>query len=116
MEEQNTNSTRSKVIIALLLLALIAMFIWVFLQRTSLNKLVAEKEQEKTALKKELDSVVVEHNKIKSAYGTLSNTLKSKDSLIQANATEIKKLLDTQWEYNKVRKKLELLQKVAQIG
>ena len=114
MEEQNTNSTKFKVIIAILISALIALFIWFFLQRGNLNKLVREKDQEKTALQKELDSMVVEHNKIKIAYGSLSNSLKAKDSLIQANAIEIKKLLDTQWEYNKVRKKLALLQKVAQ--
>jgi hypothetical protein len=79
-----------------------------------MNKLVHEKDQEKAALQKELDSVIVEHNKIKTEYGTLSNSLKAKDSVIQANAVEIKKLLDTQWEYNKVRKKLAMLQKVAQ--
>jgi hypothetical protein len=114
MDEQNTNTKKFKVIIAILILALIALFIFFFLQRGNLNKLIHEKDQEKAALQKELDSVVVEHNKIKTAYGTLSNSLKAKDSLIQANATEIKKLLDTQWEYNKVRKKLALLQKVAQ--
>ncbi len=114
MEEQKTNSTKFKVIITILILALIALFILFFLQRTNLNKLVSEKDKEKAALQKELDSVVVEHNKIKTAYGTLSNSLKAKDSVIQANAVEIKKLLDTQWEYNKIRKKLELLQKVAQ--
>ncbi len=62
----------------------------------------------------QLDSVVVQHNKIKVEYGALSDSLKVKDSLIQANAMEIKKLLDTQWEYNKVRKKLATLQLVAQ--
>ena len=114
MEEQKTTSKKFKVIIAILILALIALFIFFFLQRTNLNKLLSEKEKEKTALQKELDSVVVEHNKIKKAYGTLSNSLKAKDSVIQANAVEIKKLLDTQWEYNKVRKKLAMLQTVAQ--
>lgn len=114
MEEQNKNSTKFQVTIAILILAIIALFILFFLQRVNLNKLVREKEQEKTALQKELDSVVVEHNKIKKAYGTLSNSLKAKDSVIQSNAIEIKKLLDTQWEYNKIRKKLAMLQKVAQ--
>jgi hypothetical protein len=114
MEEQNNNSKKFKVIIAILILALFTLFIFFFLQRGNLTKLVREKDQEKAALQKELDSVVVEHNKIKTAYGTLSNSLKTKDSVIQANAVEIKKLLDTQWEYNKVRKKLERLQIVAQ--
>jgi hypothetical protein len=57
---------------------------------------------------------VGEHNKIKQAYGALSDSLSAKDSIIQANATEIRKLLDTQYEYNKIRKKLAMLQKIAQ--
>jgi len=76
--------------------------------------LVKEKETEKTELQHELDSVITEHNKIKISYGNLSDSLASKDSIIQANAIEIRKLLDTQWEYNKVRKKLTMLQNIAQ--
>jgi hypothetical protein len=34
--------------------------------------------------------------------------------VIQANAVEIKNLLGAKWEYEKVRKKLEMLQKIAQ--
>ncbi len=62
----------------------------------------------------ELDSLMGEHNKIKSSYGALSDSLSAKDSIIQRNAEEIKKLLDTEWEYNKIRKKFAMLQKVAQ--
>jgi hypothetical protein len=79
-----------------------------------MNKLVKEKELEKTELKYELDSVIKEHDKIKQAYGALSDSLSTKDSIIQANAIEIRKLLDTEWEYNKIRKKLAFLQQVAQ--
>jgi len=50
----------------------------------------------------------------KEIYGTLSDSLATKDSIIQANASEIRKLLDTQYEYYKVRKKLSRLQEVAQ--
>jgi hypothetical protein len=76
--------------------------------------LVKEKETEKVELQHELDSVITEHNKIKVSYGALSDSLAAKDSVIQANAIEIKKLLDTQWEYNKIRKKLSMLQHIAQ--
>jgi len=113
MEEQNSNS-RSKGILILLIVVIVCLLIWTFIQRSSLTKLVKEKELEKTELKYELDSVIQEHNKIKQAYGTLSDSLSAKDSIIQANAIEIRKLLDTEWEYNKIRKKLAFLQKVAQ--
>lgn len=112
MEEQS--NTKSRVILILLIVCIIILIGWIFVQRSTLTKLSKEKEQEAIELKYELDSVIQEHNKIKLAYGALSDSLAAKDSLIQANAIEIRKLLDTEWEYNKIRKKLAFLQKVAQ--
>jgi regulator of replication initiation timing len=88
--------------------------IWTFRQRTQLTLLIQEKELEKTDLQKELDSIIIEHNKTKQAYGALSDSLKAKDSVIQANAVEIRNLLGTKWEYQKVSKKLARLQTIAQ--
>jgi hypothetical protein len=82
--------------------------------RSNLKGLLAEKEQQRTELRQELDSLLVEHNKVKISYGQLSDSLSVKDSVIQANAVEIKRLLDTEWEYYKVKKKLAQLQLVAQ--
>ena len=115
MEESNASGTRKyKLYLAILGILILVLAFWLFIQRSQLLKLVHEKETEKNELQHELDSVVVEHNKIKVEYGALSDSLKAKDSLILANAVEIKKLLDTQWEYDKVRKKLAMLQTVAQ--
>ena len=116
MEEQSSNSgTRKyKMYLAILGILILVLAFWLFIQRSQLLKLVKEKESERNELQHELDSVIVEHNKIKTEYGALSDSLKVKDSLIQANAIEIRKLLDTQWEYNKIRKKLATLQVVAQ--
>jgi hypothetical protein len=114
MEEQNTTSRKFKVYLAILALLLLVVIFWLFIQRSQLLKLVNEKEVEKTEMQHELDSLMGEHNKIKSSYGALSDSLSSKDSIIQRNAEEIKKLLDTEWEYNKIRKKFAMLQKVAQ--
>jgi len=114
MEEQNTHNRTFKIIIGILILALLFLAVWTFRQRTQLTSLVQEKELEKTDLQKELDSVITEHNKTKLAYGALSDSLKAKDSLIQANAVEIRNLLGTKWEYLKVSKKLARLQLIAQ--
>jgi uncharacterized protein YoxC len=114
MEEQKTGTRNSRITIILLSLAVIALIIWIFYQRNQFSGLVKEKEAEKIELQSELDSVLTEHNRIKAEYGTLSDSLSAKDSIIQANAIEIRKLLDTQWEYNKVRKKLAMLQKITQ--
>lgn len=112
--EEKTSNNRPKIVIIILILAILSLLIWIFFQRTTLNKLVKEKEKEKTELQFELDSLVKEHNMIKQSYGALSDSLSAKDSLIQKNAIEIRRLLDTEWEYNKIRKKLAFLQKVAQ--
>lgn len=114
MEEQNNTSRNLKIILAILGLLLLVVVFWLFIQRSQLLKLVNEKEAEKSEMQHELDSLMKEHNNIKSLYGTLSDSLSAKDSIIQRNAEEIKKLLDTEWEYNKIRKKFAMLQKVAQ--
>jgi regulator of replication initiation timing len=114
MEEQTTNTKTYKIIIGIFILALLILVIWTFRQRTQLTSLIQEKELEKTDLQHQLDSVITEHNKTKQAYGALSDSLKSKDSVIQANAVEIRNLLGTKWEYQKVSKKLARLQIIAQ--
>jgi hypothetical protein len=114
MEDQNSSSRKYKIYLSILALLLLVLLFWLFIQRSQLMKLVREKEAQKIELQHNLDSLMAEHNKIKISYGALSDTLKAKDSLIQVNALEIKKLLDTQWEYNIIRKKFERLQKVAQ--
>jgi hypothetical protein len=114
MDDQKTTSRKYRIYLSVLALLLLVLFFWLFIQRSQLMKLVREKETEKIELQHNLDSLMTEHNRIKTSYGALSDSLKSKDSLIQVNALEIKKLLDTQWEYNTIRKKFERLQKVAQ--
>jgi len=113
MDEQ-TPTSRPKILLILLVIVIIVLLIWIFFQRNHMNKLVAEKELEKTELQYELDSLIKEHNQIKEAYGTLSDSLYAKDSIIQSNAIEIRRLLDTEWEYNKARKRIASLQKIAQ--
>jgi myosin heavy subunit len=114
MEETNSGNRKYKMYLAIMGIVLLVLIFWLFIQRSQLLKMVNAKEAERTELQKELDSVIVQHNRIKTEYGALSDSLKAKDSVIQANAVEIRKLLDTQWEYNKIRKKLATLQVVAQ--
>ena len=113
MEEQS-GYRKLKIIIGVLAVILVILFIWLITQRTQLTKLVREKDTEKMELQKQLDSLVKEHNQTKAAYGQLADSLKAKDSIIQENAVEIRKLLDSQWEYAKVSKKLARLQTIAQ--
>lgn len=114
MEERDSGTGKWKVYLSIMALIILALLFWLFIQRSQYRKLATEKEVEKTELQKELDSLMTAHNTIKAAYGSLSDSLTSKDSIIQANAVEIRNLLDSQWEYNKVRKRLGMLQKIAQ--
>ncbi len=102
------------VILVILLIGIGGLLYWIFSMKTDIEVLMVEKEMQRVELQSELDSLMNEHELIKVEYGTLSDSLYVKDSIIQANATEIRKLLDTQWEYYKIKKKLELLQKVSQ--
>lgn len=112
---EGVSSNRNyKIILAIFALVLLVLLFWLVIQRSQLMNLVNEKEAQKVELQHNLDSLMKEHNEIKASYGALSDSLKAKDSLIQANAMEIKKLLDSQWDYNTIRKKFERLQKVAQ--
>ncbi len=103
-----------KAIVIVLAIVVIGLIIMLFSTRSNLKGLLAEKEQQRLELKQELDSLLVEHEKVKVEYGQLADSLLIKDSVIQANATEIRRLLDTEWEYYKVKKKLGQLQLVAQ--
>jgi len=115
--KKNKGKGQARVFQLLLVLALIViagLIIWLFMTKTDLNDLVAEKELQRVELTAELDSLLVEHEQVKIEYGSLSDSLAMRDSVIQANAEEIKKLLNTQWEYYKVKKKLANLQKISQ--
>jgi cell division protein FtsB len=109
-----SNNMAMTIIIVLLAIVVIGLIFILFNTRNTLKSLLAEKEQQRIELKQELDSLLVEHEKVKVEYGQLADSLSIKDSVIQANATEIRRLLDTEWEYYKIKKKLSQLQVVAQ--
>lgn len=103
------------IIIVVVLIAALALLAWLYLStRSRLGNLLEEKETQRVELQHELDSLITEHNNIKLTYGALSDSLAGKDSLIQANVIEIRKLLDTQYEFFKVKKKLDRLRVISQ--
>ena len=68
---------------------------------------------ENESLQDELDSLLMEHERIKTEYGELSEQLFEKDSVILANAAEIKKLIAQQGDYRQIKRQLERLQNIA---
>ena len=117
MNDMNVNKKgQSKAwILIVILIAALALLAWLYLStRSRLGGLLEEKEMQRVEQQHVLDSLIAEHNNIKLEYGSFSDSLAVKDSIIQANAIEIRKLLDTQYEFYKVKKKLEKLRFISQ--
>ena len=98
------------IIVLLLAAALVYMFV-------RSQKAVNERNESFTRgveLKGELDRVMDEYTTIKMENQDLSAQMSEKDSIIMANRAEIEKLIATQADYNKIRRKLELLRKITQ--
>ena len=94
-------------IIGVLAAALIFMLVHLSSVKNDLKELEAEKELQRQDFQAEVDSLMKVHNELKESYGELSAELAEKDSIIQADAVEIKKLLDSQWDYYRIKKKLD---------
>lgn len=102
------------IVLVILALGIISLSFWLISVKNEVKDLRTEKDIQRWELEKELDSLVIEHIRIKDAYGDISDSLAGMDSLFQANAKEIKDLLNYKWEFYKVKKKLDRLQVVSQ--
>ena len=118
MITEKTSSTKPKgwlyATLGVLALIIIGLSCWLISLKGNLNTLEKEKEQQRADFQAEVDSLVRVHNELKANYGELSNQLAEKDSIILANAEEIKALLETQWDYNRIKRKVNDLQAISQ--
>lgn len=118
MNTEKASSTKSKgwiyAILGLLAVVIIGLSCWLISLKGDLNSLENEKEQQRADFQAEVDSLLKVHNELKANYGELSSQLAEKDSIIQADAQEIKKLLDSQWDYNRIKRKVTELQAISQ--
>ena len=71
---------------------------------------VEESENTQIELQRELDSILREYETMKNEYGEINAALEEKDSAIMAQAAEIERLINSQADYRRIKKKLELLQ------
>jgi len=108
------NSRLWMILTFLFIISTILLLIFFVPKIRTYRELAKEKETQRTLLQYELEDLMAAHDSIKTAYGTLADSLIVKDSLIRVNAEEIKQLLNYKWEYQKVNKKLELLRKITQ--
>ena len=117
MDSEN-NKTKKPIWLYVIVGVLAAALVFLLVRNSSLNTekeaLQAEKELQRQDFQAEVDSLMKVHNELKESYGELSEELVQKDSIIQADAVEIKKLLNSQWDYNYIKKKLAALQEISQ--
>lgn len=102
------------IVLVILALGIIGLSVWLISLKNNMKDLVTEKELQRIELQTELDSLVFQHERMKVAYGEISDSLVIMDSVIQANAKEIKQMLNFKWEYYKIKKKIDRLQVIAQ--
>ncbi len=118
MDSDNKKKTKQPYWLYALLGVLAILAIVLLVYNTKLKSknegLEAEKEMQRLDFQAEVDSLMKVHNELKESYGELSLELAEKDSIIQADAVEIKKLLDSQWDYNRIKKKMAALQDISQ--
>ncbi len=123
MEQQKNNNIQGAhgssniwmyIVIVIMALGIVGVSLWLLSVKSTMNELLAEKEVQKAELYQELQLLMTEHEQIKVAYGDATDSLQVMDSVIQANAVEIKKMLNYKWEYYKIKKKMSRLQVIAQ--
>ena len=98
--------------------AIIAVLLWMLLFTNEKVKVVTvEKdnvEMERAQLEGELDSLMFEYEQVQNDYGELTDSMTTKDSVIQAKSLEIKKLLAKTHDYRKVKRQLRILRGIQQ--
>ena len=108
MDSENRKKAKQPIwlyaILGALAIALVVLLVRNNSMKTDLQELEAEKEMQRADFQAEVDSLMRVHNELKESYGELSQELAEKDSIIQADAVEIKKLLDSQWDYYRSRR------------
>ena len=113
MEEKPVNILGYKITIGVLV-AVIAVLAYLLInQKKEVVTLTKIEEVQHSELQAQLDSLLAEHDRVKASYGSLSDSLSEKDSIIKARGNEIKKLLGVRTELNNVKKKLLQLQLIT---
>lgn len=107
---------KTKRIIITLGIAVLLLLISLIWQSMQFEKQVALKTQfieEKNALRDDLDDLIDEHEFLKDEHSELNEQLFEKDSLINAYADDIKKLLRSENQLNEAKRKITRLKEIS---
>ena len=108
------SSQKKNRVLYFIIIVLAAALVYMFIRSQKAENDRNESFTRGVELKGELDKVMDEYTTIKMENQDLSAQMSEKDSIILANRAEIEKLIASQADYNKIRRKLELLRKITQ--
>lgn len=117
ISKQQSSTKKYKIIIAVLSAIIVVLAVMLITVKTRVNTFIIEKEKaisERQIMQKELDSLLKEHDLIKEEYGVMTLDLAKKDSMIQSQAAEIQKLIESNAGKHQIQKKLDYLRGITQ--
>lgn len=120
MDNIGTNKPKTtiyKIIIGIESVIILALLILYITNRSKVNTFIIEKEKavnEREAMQKQLDSLLTEHEKIRTEYGNLTIDIARRDSTIQSQAVEIQKLIESNAGKRQIQRKLDYLRGITQ--
>jgi len=112
-----SNEKKYQITIVILVVIIILLLWQLIAAKMKVKTVVVEKTkiiEKNYSLQSELDSLLYTHEQIKKEYGDLTEKLTEKDSIIQANAKEIQRLISQQADYWQIKRKLKILRNITQ--
>jgi|AntAceMinimDraft_17_1070374.scaffolds.fasta_scaffold01172_2 cell division protein FtsB len=116
-DKKKSDNKVYKIVIIILLLIIAVLVYLLITTKSTVKEVLTEKEQistEKQKLQLELSTLIYKHDSIKISYGKLTDKLSEKDSVILANAHEIQKLIASQADYRRIKRKINRLRDITQ--
>lgn len=117
-QEKKKNGNKVLLIIIALLLIGNGVLIWQLIETKSEVKTIIvqknEAQDHNSELQAELDSLMLEHESIKTEYTELTDEVAKKDSVILAKAKKIQQLISRQADYWEIKKDLKQLRGMTQ--
>ncbi len=113
MSKNESYYKRTIRILLILILVLLVAFVYVFINNRVVVKEKDENYAQNLALQSDFDNLMNEYETIKLENESLTDQLSDRDSVILANASEIKKLIASQADYRKIQRKLDRLRDIT---
>ncbi|MFW5687504.1 MAG: hypothetical protein ACOCXV_01120 [Bacteroidota bacterium] len=112
MKSRNDNVYKGTILVLVIIIGVLTFML--ITGRQALQEVSTEKsvmDELNVELREELNTVLTDYNMVKMEYDSV---LTQQDSIIQANAQEIERLIAQQQDYRRIRRQLNLLREITQ--